>query len=136
MYLLDDDAFIFMENLQNLLYGKDPKTRIGIGYKFIPSYKLQSYWLSSGAGYVLSNEAVKVLNSKLDKDFKYCPRRDSQDQDMALCLNRLNVTIEDQADSMGLDRFHPFDLVSHVLGRLPQWVYHATDNVFKIVTFL
>lgn len=58
-----------MENLRYMLHGVDPSTPIYFGQRFKP-YVKQGY-MSGGAGYVLSKEALKrfVQVSKVNKFF-------------------------------------------------------------------
>lgn len=58
----DDDTFLVPENLRLLLSRYDTNQPIYLGHKFRVLVK-QGY-MSGGAGYVLSREALKRLNSK------------------------------------------------------------------------
>lgn len=40
--------------------------------KIINLFKIFIFW-STGAGYVLSNESLSRIGSKLSTDFKFCP---------------------------------------------------------------
>ena len=52
LYQADDDSYIFMENLRNLLAPMDPDQKIYIGHAF--RSRSGGTWMSGGAGYILS----------------------------------------------------------------------------------
>lgn len=67
----DDDTFIFVDNLRNFLIDKNSTDPVTYGYDF--KVIVKKGYHSGGAGYVLSNEALTRIGSKLDKNFKFCP---------------------------------------------------------------
>jgi glycoprotein-N-acetylgalactosamine 3-beta-galactosyltransferase len=69
----DDDTYIIMENLKSMLTSYNTSEPIALGCKF--SYIVKSGYLSGGAGYVLSKEALhrfvtKVVQVKSDFEIR------------------------------------------------------------------
>ncbi|OXA53481.1 glycoprotein-N-acetylgalactosamine 3-beta-galactosyltransferase 1-like isoform X2 [Folsomia candida] len=78
----DDDTYVIMENLRFLLKGIDPESPIYYGCKFKPHVK-QGY-ISGGAGYVLSKEALRRFVGDGLPDSKICRQDDGGNEDVEL----------------------------------------------------
>lgn len=114
----DDDTFVVLENLRYFLSSYNSSEPIYFGCKFKP-YVKQGY-MSGGAGYVLSKEALKRFVEKgiapshparcLDKS-----DGGAEDVDMGMCLETLGVSAGDSRDSLGRGRFFPFVPEHHVV---------------------
>ncbi|CEF66034.1 Glycoprotein-N-acetylgalactosamine 3-beta-galactosyltransferase 1 [Strongyloides ratti] len=103
----DDDTYVVMENLRFMLMNYSPNTPIYFGCKFKPFVK-QGY-MSGGAGYVLSKEAVRRFVTEGLPDPQKC-RSDqggSEDIEMGKCLQNVGVVAGDSRDSNGYHRFFP-----------------------------
>jgi len=106
-----------MENLRYMLQPYNSSLPMYFGCKFKP-YVKQGY-MSGGAGYVLSKEAVKrfVTKGVTDKNGFVC-RKDgggSEDVEMGKCMENLGVTAGDSRDSLGRGRFFPFLPEHHLM---------------------
>ncbi|XP_078655581.1 glycoprotein-N-acetylgalactosamine 3-beta-galactosyltransferase 1-like [Branchiostoma floridae x Branchiostoma belcheri] len=117
----DDDTFVVVENLRYMLKDYDPTEPVYFGRRFKPFVK-QGY-MSGGAGYVLSKEAVKKF---VEGNCK--ARSIMEDVEMGRCMEQVGVRAEDSRDKLGRERFHPFVPEHHLIpGRVPKgnwyWKY-------------
>lgn len=114
----DDDTYIntyiiLMKNLKQFLWSKCP-TEIEhyYGFRYFPNPP-ERFLLDfnlGGAGYILSNNAIKKFSNKYIEDKAYC--RDttgSEDVDLAKCLAEINIKPGDSRDKLGRERFHSLD---------------------------
>uniref|UniRef100_A0A182UEH8 N-acetylgalactosaminide beta-1,3-galactosyltransferase n=1 Tax=Anopheles melas TaxID=34690 RepID=A0A182UEH8_9DIPT len=94
----DDDTYVVVENLRYMLYSYSPSHPIYFGCRFKPFVK-QGY-MSGGAGYVLSKEAVK----RFVEDAIPSPlcRQDSdgaEDVELGKCMEAVKVLAGDSRDT-------------------------------------
>ena len=118
---VDDDSFIFIDNLRKFLSNKNKSLPVTYGYN------LKSYQ-SGGAGYLLSQEALLRLGKRLNQNFNSCPNTGVEDRDMARCLRKLNVKQGKSIDSNGRERFHPYNMKTHYEGLFSQWLLDSAEN--------
>ncbi|KAK3760688.1 hypothetical protein RRG08_010661 [Elysia crispata] len=126
----DDDTYIVMENLREMLRFYDPDSPVYFGYRFKP-YTPQGY-MSGGAGYVLSREALRRL--VMDGIFgKFCgPFTGVEDLDIGRCLYTVGVKAGDSVDKLGLERFHPLNFYAYFGDlKLPAWTGDYAFHPFK-----
>jgi len=133
----DDDTYIVVENLRYMLEHQNSSEAVYFGCKFKP-YVKQGY-MSGGAGYVLSKEAVKrfVTKGLHDKTGALC-RSDgggAEDVEMGKCMENLAVRAGDSRDSLGRGRFFPFVPEHHLIaGHMPddfwykKYVYYPVEE--------
>jgi len=123
----DDDTYVVVENLRHMLEPYNTSQPIYFGCKFKP-YVRQGY-MSGGAGYVLSKEAVRrfVKKGMHDRTGEICRTSDNagdEDVEMGKCLENLGVEAGDSRDSTGRGRFFPFVPEDHLTpNAAPDW-YH------------
>lgn len=136
---LDDDTYLIPENLRYFLHDKPPSDPVYFGCKFKPLVR-QGY-MSGGAGYVLSKEALRrFVEDGLNR--KHRCREDgggSEDVEMGRCLAEVGVKAGDSRDELGRERFHPFVPEHHLIpGLLPKsmWYWSYTYYKAKTVGFL
>ncbi|XP_037960758.1 glycoprotein-N-acetylgalactosamine 3-beta-galactosyltransferase 1 [Teleopsis dalmanni] len=131
----DDDTYTVVENLRYLLYPYSPETPIYFGCKFKPFVK-QGY-MSGGAGYVLSKEAVKRFVEKALPNPKLCKSSPSgaEDVEIGKCLENVKVIAGDSRDAHGRGRFFPFVPEHHLIPahtdkKFWYWnyIYYKTDE--------
>uniref|UniRef100_A0A182J4C7 Glycoprotein-N-acetylgalactosamine 3-beta-galactosyltransferase 1 n=1 Tax=Anopheles atroparvus TaxID=41427 RepID=A0A182J4C7_ANOAO len=110
----DDDTYVIVENLRYMLYSYSPSHPIYFGCRFKP-YVKQGY-MSGGAGYVLSKEAVKRFVEDAIPS-PHC-RQDgdgAEDVEMGKCMEAVKVLAGDSRDSVGRGRFFPFVPEHHLI---------------------
>ena len=141
----DDDTYMVIENLRYLLKDYNSSYPLYFGRKFKP-YVKQGY-MSGGAGYVLSTEAVRrfievmmtvcivmvntFIQSGVD-DGEVC-RLDNggaEDVEIGKCMINLGVEAGDSRDAEGRKRFMPFVPEHHLIpGHIPKdswyWKYQS-----------
>lgn len=105
--------------------------RLGI-VRIAGSYVKQGY-VSGGAGYVLSKEALKrfVEAFKTDK----CTHSSSiEDLALGRCMEIINVEAGDSRDTTGKETFHPFVPEHHLIkGYLPRTFWYWNYNYYPPV---
>jgi glycoprotein-N-acetylgalactosamine 3-beta-galactosyltransferase len=128
----DDDTYAIMENLRYFLQDKNPEDPVYFGTR-LKQHVTQGY-MSGGAGYVLSKEALRrfveigLTNSTL------CPpsTADETDEDveMGKCLEILGVEAGDTRDRFGRNRFLPLTPENHIIPSKrhnpQQWWYNRS----------
>ncbi|XP_043273847.1 glycoprotein-N-acetylgalactosamine 3-beta-galactosyltransferase 1-like [Venturia canescens] len=111
----DDDTYVIVENLRHMLSSYDPKSPLYFGCRFKPFVK-QGY-MSGGAGYVLSKEALRKFVEEALPDNSKC-RGDAggaEDVEMGKCLENVGVKAMDTRDPHGRGRFFPFVPEQHLI---------------------
>ncbi|CAH8298976.1 unnamed protein product [Schistosoma turkestanicum] len=97
----DDDTFVVMENLRSVLSQHNPKDPFMMGYNF--PYLTKNGYFSGGAGYVLSQEALKrIVEQAIDKH-PNCPvyDEDKEDVKLSMCGQPVGVKLYHMADLNG-----------------------------------
>ncbi|KAL5277676.1 C1GALT1.2 family protein [Megaselia abdita] len=117
----DDDTYMIVENLRYMLYQYDPLSPLYLGCKF-KRYVSQGY-MSGGAGYILSKEALRRFVEIGLPDRKYCKQEDDEveDVEMGRCLEKLNVTAVDTLDENMRERMLPLDPEYHLNNKSESW---------------
>ena len=141
----DDDTYVIVENLRYMLEKYNSSQPIYFGCKLAAGYVRQGY-MSGGAGYVLSKEALdRFVNRALaDKEQVICKTRDhtgAEDVEMGKCLENVNVVAGDSRDAMGRGRFFPFVPEHHLIpGHVSkdfwywQYIFYPSEEVNTLQT--
>ncbi|KAG8336081.1 hypothetical protein J6590_053304 [Homalodisca vitripennis] len=130
----DDDTYVIMENLRYLLYNYNSSDPLYFGCRFKP-YVKQGY-MSGGAGYVLSKEAVSRLVSKAIPDKTKCRpgAYGAEDVEVGVCLENVGVVAMDSRDQYQRGRFFPFSPENHLIPHLDpgfwywSYIYYNTTD--------
>ena len=133
----DDDTFVFIDNLRKFLKTRNLKYPATYGYNFKGQFLTDDEWLyynSGGAGYALSNMAMKRITDELKQNYSYCPMTGVEDLDVGNCLRMLSISPQNTMDSKKLEMFHPLTLRDHVYGEYPDWLEKYSVNTVKRVS--
>ncbi|XP_059488952.1 glycoprotein-N-acetylgalactosamine 3-beta-galactosyltransferase 1-like [Neocloeon triangulifer] len=112
----DDDSYVVVENLRKMLLPHSPKDPLYFGFRMKPLSRSMPLtpegYMSGGAGYVLSKEAVRrVVTEAFDGKQKICrlsTDENSEDANMGECVYSVGVKTGDSRDALGRNRFFPF----------------------------
>lgn len=120
----DDDTFVIVDNLRWVLANHSAEEPIYFGRRFKP-YTKQGY-MSGGAGYVLSKEALRRFVEGFKS--KTCTHTTSvEDLAMGQCMEKVGVTAGDSRDTRLRETFHPFIPEQHLTTKFPKsfwyWSY-------------
>ncbi|XP_056129623.1 glycoprotein-N-acetylgalactosamine 3-beta-galactosyltransferase 1-B isoform X2 [Lampris incognitus] len=120
----DDDTYVIVDNLRWVLANRTPDEPIYFGRRFKP-YAKQGY-MSGGAGYVLSKEALRRFVEGFKN--KVCTHTTSvEDLAMGQCMEKVGVKAGDSRDTAHRETFHPFVPEQHLTTKFPKsfwyWSY-------------
>uniref|UniRef100_A0A1A9ZHR4 Glycoprotein-N-acetylgalactosamine 3-beta-galactosyltransferase 1 n=1 Tax=Glossina pallidipes TaxID=7398 RepID=A0A1A9ZHR4_GLOPL len=106
----DDDTYVILENLRAFLYSFSTDAPVYFGCKF-KKYVRQGY-MSGGAGYVLSKEALRRFALEAYPNRTICRQSNggAEDEQMGYCLQNVGVVAGDSRDDEKRGRFFPFRL--------------------------
>ncbi|XP_071549546.1 glycoprotein-N-acetylgalactosamine 3-beta-galactosyltransferase 1-like isoform X2 [Panulirus ornatus] len=158
----DDDTYVIVENLRYMLspydanqpiwFGCRFKKYVKQGYmsgaflnpmapitrfidKFVPILHAHQEYMSGGAGYVLSREALRKFVEEAIPNPKKC-RQDhagAEDVEIGKCMQNVGVRAGDSRDSLGRGRFFPFVPEHHLVpGHIGpknwywDWIYYPS----------
>lgn len=115
-----------MENLRYFLYPYDTNYPIYFGCR-LKRFVNQGF-MSGGAGYVLSKEAVKRFVEEGLTNPSKCRRAHdgAEDVNMGKCLSNVGVKVGDTRDSQGRNRFLPMNPDNHLIPKhanADNWYY-------------
>lgn len=126
----DDDTYVIVDNLRWILGSYSPEDPVYFGRRFKP-YVKQGY-MSGGAGYVLSKEALKRFVEGFRT--KVCTHTTSvEDLAIGQCLEKVGVVAGDSRDTMQRETFHPFVPESHLTGTFPKTFWYWNYCYYPIV---
>ncbi|CAH1394523.1 unnamed protein product [Nezara viridula] len=134
----DDDTYVIVENLRYMLSDYNTSEPVYFGCRFKP-YVKQGY-MSGGAGYVLSKEAVRrlIVDGIPNKDNCRQDGGGAEDVEMGKCLEKVGVRAMDTRDSLGRGRFFPFVPEHHLIpGHTDpsfwywKWIYYPNPEGFE-----
>ncbi|XP_045182180.1 glycoprotein-N-acetylgalactosamine 3-beta-galactosyltransferase 1-like [Mercenaria mercenaria] len=132
----DDDTYVIMENLRFLLKRRDSKKPAYLGFHF--NKFVLSGFMSGGAGYVISNSALRQL-VEFGFNQEKCPvvpneedPENGEDVEIGRCLNISGVPALSSLDEAGRERFHPYPVQRHLLGSIPEFVFEWAKNPHKV----
>ncbi|XP_072553540.1 glycoprotein-N-acetylgalactosamine 3-beta-galactosyltransferase 1-A [Salminus brasiliensis] len=126
----DDDTFVVVDNLRWMLSNYSSEEPIYFGKRFKP-YAKQGY-MSGGAGYVLSKEALRRFVEGFST--KVCTHTTSvEDLAMGQCLEKMGVLAGDSRDTLHRETFHPFVPEHHLTGKFSKSFWYWNYCYYPIV---
>lgn len=125
----DDDTYVVVENLRYFLQSQNSSDPVYFGHKFKP-YVKQGY-MSGGAGYILSKEALKRFVEVGLRNSSKCRHdgKGAEDVELGKCMEYIGVSAGDSRDQEGRGRFFPLAPESHLIpGHIPSnfWFWNYT----------
>ena len=110
----DDDTYVIVENLREMLSHHNASEPISFGAHF----RKKNYY-SGGSGYVLSKAALEIFGKR---QHGVCvDDGPMEDMHMGICLKKLGVKFGNSRDASGKTRFFPFSPNRHVNNKIPEW---------------
>jgi hypothetical protein len=85
----EDKAFFFMQNLRRHLLMKNHSDLVNCARDW--SDLVKKGYASSISSFILSKEAIKVLGTTLDNNYKLCTTMSVEYLDTVNCLNKLKI---------------------------------------------
>ncbi|XP_016391790.1 glycoprotein-N-acetylgalactosamine 3-beta-galactosyltransferase 1-like [Sinocyclocheilus rhinocerous] len=108
----DDDMFVVVENLRHLLYRHDTEKPVYFGHRF-RLFVRQGY-MSGGAGYVLSPEALRRLVQGFSTG-RYENFSSVEDMALGRCMETMGVKAGDSRDPKQRETLNPFRPENHLI---------------------
>lgn len=119
-----------MENLRHFLYPYDPEAAVYFGYRFRTTYP--HGYMSGGAGYVLSRDALRRFNLFALNSTKFCPPSSRpEDRQIGYCLLNVGVVAGNTRDDTGHERFLPLN-PRHLMPQLQPGTWLDKTFYFKM----
>ncbi|XP_042290521.1 glycoprotein-N-acetylgalactosamine 3-beta-galactosyltransferase 1-like isoform X2 [Thunnus maccoyii] len=113
----DDDTFVVIENLRYILSKYDTEKPLYLGRRYTP-FISQGY-MSGGAGYVLSKEALRRFIKGFDTG--ECTHfSDIEDMALGKCMETMKVEPADSRDVKGRQTFHPYPPDYYLVRQFPR----------------
>jgi len=111
----DDDTFMVVENLRYMVMAHSPLEPVWFGCRFKP-FTPDGY-MSGGAGYVLSKEALRRFVEEALPDSKKCKagHTGAEDAEMGRCMYNVGVRAADSRDTEARYRLLPFMPEHHLI---------------------
>lgn len=126
----DDDTYVIVDNLRWVLANHTPEEPIYFGRRFKP-YTKQGY-MSGGAGYVLSKEALRRFVEGFKN--KLCSHTTSvEDLAMGQCMEKVGVLAGDSRDGVHRETFHPFVPEQHLTSKFPKSFWYWSYCYYPIL---
>ena len=116
-YMVDDDAYVFVDNLYKYIQSLDKSQPQIYGFKF-HHLPLPGGHIFGGSGILFTNESMNRLVNKIEN--KECEIHKDKFGDVTIggCAFEAGVDVINSIDSKGKPRFLPYDPISHIKGQV------------------
>lgn len=130
-FLLDDDAFVFMDNLYKFIETKNTDEPFMYGFHF-RHRPLPAGHIAGGSGILLTKESMKRLVDKINKN--ECNEYIDTFGDVTIggCGYSCNIQIGNSTDQFGRPKFHFHDPDTHFYGPIPEYLFYFGVHNRKI----
>jgi hypothetical protein len=130
-FMVDDDSFVFIDNLKKFIQSKNTSEPYMYGFKFNHLPKPGGH-IAGGPGILLTNESMRRIVDKIDKN-ECEPYIDHYgDATIGGCGYHAGVLIANSSDDKGRPRFHVFGPKTHFYGPVPPYLYELGVHDKKI----
>ena len=107
-YKCDDDTYTVVENLKYMLSFLDPAKPSLLGTRIrLPNLDKSFWYVSGGAGYILSREALHRVSRQIDAGCMNDSKMPHEDALVSRCSQKANVTFVSSLDQYGESRILP-----------------------------
>uniref|UniRef100_A0A914QTU1 N-acetylgalactosaminide beta-1,3-galactosyltransferase n=1 Tax=Panagrolaimus davidi TaxID=227884 RepID=A0A914QTU1_9BILA len=118
----DDDSYFIIDRLKSYLKTFNPNIPHLIGYRLIRNYP--NGYVSGGAGYILSREALRLFATEAFENSTICKYHPWEDLGISKCLNNLGIPTKDTRTKSLKQRFMPFSTDEHFYSKVPkEWIF-------------
>ena len=121
--MIDDDGYIFIDNLYRFIETKNTNEPQIYGFKFTHTKNLikgMTGHIAGGPGIIITKESMRRLYDKIiNNECKNTTIYQYGDVAISLCSVLANISIGDSRDEFGKQRFHNYDPFVHFNGPLP-----------------
>ncbi|CAI4229476.1 unnamed protein product [Auanema sp. JU1783] len=125
----DDDSYVIVEHLKEFLSQFDHNKPYLIGHTYKPY--LEHGYVSGGATYAISREALRIFAEELYFNITACPLNGPyEDLEMSRCFSHKNIFPIDTRNAKGQQRFHP-EPMNTIMERNEENKEFAMNKVFK-----
>jgi hypothetical protein len=117
LFIADDDTYVIMEHLRQLLYRTSEP--LAFGHLFAPISGAPNHF-SGGAGYVINTAALQRMLPNLQTTCAEWYVPGMEDVYVSRCLQHLNVTLDGAIDGHH-HRFYPLEFLTMYDMDIPKW---------------
>ena len=130
-YMVDDDAFVFVDNLFKYIHTLDEARPQIYGFKY-NHLPLPAGHIHGGSGILFTKESMRRLITKIEKNQCYIHMDKHGDVTISGCAHSAQIELIDSRDINGKPRFHTFDPFIHFNGPIPSFLYVFGSHNRKI----
>lgn len=123
--IVDDDTFIFINNLYKFIRARSSNKPKTYGYNF--KKNIHSGYHSDGAGILITRESLSRIYKSI-RNHKCDFKKGYSDIALGECAKLSGVKMGKSTDKLGLERFHPLGPQDHFQNNIPEWLFKYASN--------